>query len=109
MRFEQQAVSKAAEVTSGTSFIEEKSGSTGVSGCVDIDECLKDHGCHRFADCINSPGKNISRNKLFQITLILCDLREKFFVIILSKDHMSVHVILVIMEMVEHVSRSMLV
>ena len=59
IRFEQQAVSKTAEITSGTSFIEEKSGSTGLSGCVDIDECLKDHGCHRFADCINSPGRNL--------------------------------------------------
>ena len=33
------------------------SGKTGVSGCVDIDECEKDHGCHRFADCENTPGE----------------------------------------------------
>ena len=69
MRFEQKAVSKTSEITSGTSFIEEKSGSTGASGCADIDECLKDHGCHRFADCNNSPGKNF--NKGIRRTIIL--------------------------------------
>ena len=43
------------------------------------------------------------------MTHIFCDISEKFILFILFKDHMSVHVILVIMEMVEHVSRSMLV